>query len=380
MRPTLAAGILILAFHAAMAQAQSMPATATKDSEQTGSLKTVTLRRARTALEDRAQFISVTLLPGRGMDMFQATADLPGHGETPLIGSPSLEEAARRMNDPETDSWGYVSYGMGGAFLLPWASRMSGEVSPDHSTVSTDWHGHRLTERLNSGGKYAVHGLLHRTNIEDLKTRTTADGQTVTGLLHAGDFGGRWLSLTDVRFTISLTAAAVDLKIEATNVGHVQEPMAIGWHPYFALPSHDRSQARLHVAADLYAETVPSDGLTTGVLRPVAGSPFDFRKAEGAPLAAAPMNVNFSNLDRRGCVARLSDPASAYGLCIRLLSPAIHTIQVYSPSGASFVAIEPQFNFPDPFGQEWKGMDTGLVTLEPGQSAVWHVRLELFRP
>jgi aldose 1-epimerase len=42
------------------------------------------------------------------------------------------------------------------------------------------------------------------------------------------------------------------------------------------------------------------------------------------------------------------------------------------------VAIEDQFNYPDPWGAEWKGMDTGMIKLEPGQSVTWRVRLELF--
>jgi len=28
-------------------------------------------------------------------------------------------------------------------------------------------------------------------------------------------------------------------------------------------------------------------------------------------------------------------------------------------------------------GAEWHGMDTGMVTLKPGESTQWHVRLEL---
>ncbi len=44
------------------------------------------------------------------------------------------------------------------------------------------------------------------------------------------------------------------------------------------------------------------------------------------------------------------------------------------------VAVEPQFNFVDPLGKQWGTMDTGMVTLEPGQSTTWHVRLGLFDP
>jgi len=44
-----------------------------------------------------------------------------------------------------------------------------------------------------------------------------------------------------------LTGPAVDATITAKNVGKDDEPMAIGWHPYFAVPSGDRKQALLHV-------------------------------------------------------------------------------------------------------------------------------------
>ena len=376
MRPVLAV-LMAAAIHPQPVPAQNLlPAS---NLQRVGSLEVLTLHRTRTGDGKHPQFLSVTLLPNRGMDVFQITADIPGHGETQLIASTSIEEAARRMDDPNGNAWGYVGSGMGGAFLIPWSSRISGEPSPDHSTITSFWQGHTLSLNANSNDKYAVHGLLHKTEMDDLRTTTTADGQTVTCVLHAGDFGGRWLSATDLRFTVSLVSDAVEVKIEATNVGDQPEPMGIGWHPYFALPSHDRSRALLHVAAERYAETVPSDGLTTGVLTPVAGTQFDFRKPEGARLPAAPVNVNLSALNRSGCVARLSDPMAAYGLCVKLLSPAMRTIQIYSPKDAGFVAIEPQLNFPDPLGQEWKSMNTGLVTLEPGDTVAWHVRLELLK-
>jgi aldose 1-epimerase len=313
------------------------------------------------------------------MNMFQITANLPGLGESSLLQSPSLEEAAKRMNDPAKDPWGYVSYGMGGAFLLPWASRLSGQVSPDDQTVTTTWQGHPLHLRINASGKYAIHGLIHRAPAQDIKVTPSPDGQVVHALIHAIDFGGHWLSSTDIVFTIALHAQTIDITIEAKNVGREPEPMAIGWHPYFAIPSHDRSKALLHVAADRYAETTPSDGLTTGTLLPSTGSPFDFHTPDGAHLGPS-INVNFSSLaSGPACPASLVDPTAAYGLCVRPISPTIHTLQVYSPDTSTFVAIEPQFNFPDPLGPEWHGRDTGLATLQPGHSAVWKVRLELFR-
>ena len=48
------------------------------------------------------------------------------------------------------------------------------------------------------------------------------------------------------------------------------------------------------------------------------------------------------------------------------------------PAKGDFVSIAPEFNYPDPFGREWRGnTDTGMVILQPGQSTEWKVRLEL---
>ena len=37
---------------------------------------------------------------------------------------------------------------------------------------------------------HAMHGLILKSEAESLNTATTADGQTQTGVIHAGDFGG----------------------------------------------------------------------------------------------------------------------------------------------------------------------------------------------
>ena len=74
------------------------------------------------------------------------------------------------------------------------------------------------------------------------------------------------------------------------------------------------------------------------------------------------------------------DPAAHYGVNIDGMSAQIETIQMYAPPDKSFVAIEHQYNFADPFGKEWGKMDTGMVTLKPGKSTIWRVRLRVFVP
>jgi hypothetical protein len=115
---------------------------------------------------------------------------------------------------------------------------------------------------------------------------------------------------------------------------------------------------------------------------PVKGTKYDFTAPRGKALDDIFLDDNWSTLQRTdGAVdVTLADPASNYGVHILGLSPEIRTVQVYAPPTKQFTAIEEQFNFGDPFGKEWGSTNTGMVTLDPGKSVEWHVRLTLFQP
>ena len=228
-----------------------------------------------------------------------------------------------------------------------------------------------------------MHGLILKAKTDDIRVKKTPGGEQVTGVIHAGNFGGHWLSKTDLVVTITLTAEAVDATIVAHNVGAEAEPIAIGWHPYFNLPSGDRTQARLQIPGSQLAEVDGYDNVfPTGKLVPVEGTRYDLRAPGGMALGKEFFDDNWSHLDWKGgaVTVKVIDPAAHYGVEIEGLSPEIKTIQAYAPPTAKFVAVEDQFNFADPFGKEWGKMDTGMVTLKPGQSTRWHVRLRVFVP
>ena len=355
-----------------------------------GGQPVVQLKRRGSANTVRPEFTSVTILPGRGMNLFQITANLPGKGEVHVLASPSLEEAAQQLNGGADDIHGVKSFTFGGAFLVPYPNRIRGKLSADGKTVTTQWKDKTLTLPAVWKGKanphaelLAIHGLILDRKTDSLKLETTADGQTATGTIHAGDFGGYWPSRTDLTIKISLTGTAVESTITAKNVGDEEEPISIGWHPYFAIPSGDRTQARLHIPASNLAEVNNYDDVfPTGKLLPVTDTKYDFRSPTGTPLGNIFLDDNFADLSRTSgeVVVDLTDPASAYGIHIQGLSPEIRTVQVYAPPDKAFAAIEEQFNFANPFSGIWNGMDTGMVTLKPSQAVTWRVRLELFTP
>ncbi len=366
----------------------------TDSSLEVGGEDVVTLRRTPPGDVSTPQFVSVTVLPGRGFNTFQITANLPGKGEVNLIASPPVQQAASILNGGPGDTGGTASTSLGGAFLVPYPNRILGPLTSDGKNITSSWQGHTLTLPADFAGKkpgairHSIHGLILASKITDIQKKTTADGQSVTGLLHAGDFGGHWLSNTDLNFEIDLTGDAVTATIVAKNVGSVAEPMAIGWHPYFALPSGDRSQARLHIpATQLATVTNYDDVFPTGELKPVVGTPYDYTAPTGRPLGQQFLDDNFSTLTRTNGVVdvELSDPEAKYGIKVEGLSPEIKTVQAYAPPAKQFVAVEQQFNFVDPFGKEWHqpgkpAVDTGMVILQPGQSVTWKVRLVLFVP
>jgi galactose mutarotase-like enzyme len=210
------------------------------------------------------------------------------------------------------------------------------------------------------------------------------DGGQAQAIYNAGNFDGHWISQTQLTTTVQLNSRALEINIAARNTGEEAEPVGIGWQPKFAILSGDRRQARLKLPNALHAEISDRrDGMPTGRLLPVAGTPYDFTGHDGARLGELNLNDSFVQLKQglldNGPIAELRDPKSNYGLRITIMSPAIKAIHVNAPASASFISIDPRFNHDDPFGHEWaKDEDTGMVVLQPGQTVQWKIRLEIF--
>ena len=334
------------------------------------------------------EFTSVTLAPGRGMEVIQITANFPGKGNVDVLASPDLA-GAKKMLDEDDDAFGNLGYRLGSAFLVPYPNRIRGKLSADGKTLTTEWNGHPITLPANNIGKlptaerHAMHGLILKAKTDDVAVKKIAGGEEVTGVIHAGNFGGYWLSKTDLMVTISLTADAVDATIVAKNVGGEDEPIAIAWHPYFNLPSGDRTQACVHIPANTTAEVDGYDNVfPTGKISKVDGTRYDFRAPEGKALGTEFFDDNWNHLNwvNKTVTVKIIDPAAHYGVDIIGFSPEIKALQMYAPPTKQFVAIEHQYNFGDPFGKEWGKTATGMVTLKPGASTKWHVRLHVFVP
>jgi aldose 1-epimerase len=368
-------------------------ATASANLPDVGGQKAIELRRVQTGVGATPEFLSATVLPGRGMNVFQITAYLPGRGEVSLLASPSLDAAAKLLNAGPDDQYGNASFSMGGALLFPFANRIVGPVTVDRKTgdhiVTATWHGRKVPIVANWHGKQpgapwcAMHGQMLAAKADDISTKSDPDSAEITAEYHL-PANGHWFSDNEVKVTVALDRDTVTAILTATNRGDQSEPVGVGWHPYFAMPSGSRANSRLHVPGTMRAEVNNYDDVfPTGKLLPVLGTDYDFTAMEGAPLPDQLVDDSYLDLKRNAdgsIVSEIRDLSANYGMRITAMSPEIRAIQVYSPVDKSFIALEPQFNYGDPFGSEWHGTDTGMVTLAPGESVTWKVQLRLFQP
>src|ERR1700756_2455993 len=191
------------------------PQTVPAPAPQINGQDVVTLQRKATQNGAAPEFLSATVIPGRGMNLLQITANLPGKGTTNVFFAPPLSEVQTKLSgsDP-ADKFGNASFAFGGAFLVPYPNRIRGKLSDDKQTITASWQGKTLTLPANFSGKkpgaevHSIHGLILTSKTDDVKIADSADGQTVTGTIHAGDFGGHWLSKTALDFTIELAGKA----------------------------------------------------------------------------------------------------------------------------------------------------------------------------
>ena len=341
----------------------------------------------RSAIEGGAtpEFLSATLLPGRGMNVLQITATVPGKGVVNLLDSPSLEEAAHRLNGIGPDSNGAESLVMGGAIEAPWAGDIFG--SPSNGGLNTMWHGVPVHLPANRRGDVSVAtgGLLLARQGTQAKTSVMPDGGEADAVYEAGNFDGSWPSQMRVRSTVQLSSRAIEMRIVATNTGKDPQPVGLGWRPRFALLNGDRAKMTLRLPSIMKEEVRAGSGTPTGRLVSVEGTPYDFSSRSGVPLGDLNLNETFVHLHQApldsGPVVELWDPTNNFGLRMTMLSPSIKSVHVTAPADKNFIMIEPRFNFDDPFGREWpKEEDTGMAIVAPGHSVQWKIRMEIYGP
>jgi aldose 1-epimerase len=169
----------------------------------------------------------------------------------------------------------------------------------------------------------------------------------------------------DVTALISVRDNTLTLAYEATT--DAPTPISMTWHPYFNLsgdPGRDIDEQRLMMNASHYLP-VNDARVPTGEIAPVAGTPFDFRKARGLQVPPPSTHPQLeltggydhcwvpdkpAATDKGPVAAELYSPASGVRMSIRSNLPGLQVYGAYhlrtAYPGWHAVCLEPE-NFPD---------------------------------
>ena len=393
----LSAGLLLASynhkrgnFHRLRTAVLSSPPQTARPMIGPGGQAAVSLGRSATSLGAYPEFVGMTLLPGRGFNVLQITAVVPGRGEVQLMHSPSLDEAERTLTDSGADANGRLSTTFGGAFLAPWSARIPGaptQNAPGHLDVL--WQGHRFSVPAAAAEEgvsdnVSTEGLFLDRTADSVRTGVIGDGQWAEALYRLNSFGNAWTGALEINARAELSGHTIDLTLNARNTSDTPMPVGMGWHPYFNLPSANRSAATLHIPSSTLAIVDRRTGLPTGRTERVRQAVPDFARPDGAGLGSGDLLAVFTDLQRAvmadGPMVELRDADADYGLRITLLSEAINNVQVHAPRGEPWVSMEFDTNEGDPFGRQWGESGSGIRVLPPGGTLTFRLRLEIFSP
>ena len=344
-----------------------------------GGIEPLVLTRALTLGSNMPEFHSATLLPGLGMSVLQITASLPERGEVQLLAAPAAENVASGRMPARTgvnDSQG--------ALEAPWGGLLLGMPTPMGTTIRAIWRGSAIevpSDDVDSNSSSG--GLLALLSTDAVSTTTEPQGEVTRATFHASDFNQHWLSKTDVLVTVTLGPRTLDLTVTAKNVGDQPEPMGIGWHPRFRIPSGDRDDAEVRLPLGEQMEFAQAAQRVPSGRFGAPASEIQRMQGHTARLGSNSLDVTLADLKPAlldsGTAAEIRDPASHFGLRMSADSAAIQAFRVSSPAGQGYVSLGTQTNFDDPLGREWTGSNgPGIAVLQPGQSVQWKVRVEIF--
>jgi aldose 1-epimerase len=339
----------------------------------------IVLSRSETPGSNMPEFLSATLLPGLGMSVLQITASMPNRGEVPLLAAPSIAAIADNAPGPRegvNDNHG--------ALELPWGGSITGLISPLGTSLTTAWKAHTISVPRDPSERPGVAegGLMATQGADSTQITAQPSGAMAIAEFKGTNFDGHWPTKTNVTVTTQLGPRLLEITVTAKNIGDQPEPMGIGWHPRFILPSGNRETVELRLPYGERLEIADrAKGIPSGRTLPLDS----FGKFMGHPAELGPggfdetlIHLKPALLDN-GSAVELRDPANGFGLRMTAASASIKALRVTAPVGAPYVSLGMQTNYDDALGKEWAGEDgAGTATLAPGESLEWKVRLEIF--
>ena len=177
------------------------------------------------------------------------------------------------------------------------------------------WKGHDHTTRPNFGDHpHSVHGIGWQRPWEIVSSSAL---EVVLELRHEGD--ADWPFAFTARQYLALDAASFSARLQLSNDADVEQPVGLGWHPYFVRRSRSRMHVELSHRWDADATLLPT--------RKVAQHGID---------------SDLSHLDFDNCFEGWRGPARIRDERFSLqLASSLPYLVVYTPQERDYFCVEP---------------------------------------
>lgn len=215
------------------------------------------------------------------------------------------------------------------------------------------WKGRDYTTVANfDDNPHSVHGVGWLRGWERL---SHGDGEIVLRYRHTPD--EHWPFAFDSQQSFALTPHSLVVQLSITNTAEIEQPVGLGWHPYF--PKRERSELDIKLS-----DRWDSDA-----------SQLPVRKVAQAGMAGQVSELRFDH-----CFDGWTGPACIRDeiFSLKLTSNLTHLV-VYTPADKPYFCVEPVSHVSDAIHMA-DSVAHGLITLQPGETLKASMALEVAVP
>lgn len=271
--------------------------------------------------------------------------------------------------DPDTLLGRPSGYGI--PILFPWPNRIEeGRFTFEGRDVSLE---------TPEPGAHLLHGFVLSRPWEVIDSGFD-ESAWVTSRFKSAEFediGRQWPYPFEATCTYRLREGRLAVEFQGTNTGQENMPCGLGFHPYFGLPleeTGDRGACTVQVPASGYWP-LREDNIPTGEVRLVDGD-YDLRELTalgGRYYDDVWTDVSFSADGWSQC--RFEDPGAGVRIDVEA-DGGFREWVFYAPDNRPVVCFEPYTCTTDAFNLATRGVEGGMIVLEPGESLAGVMRFE----
>ena len=324
--------------------------------------------RYRVTQEDFEGHVVYALLDGQAR---QAARVLPSVGNNCVSYRVRVDqrevELLHAAPDPETLQGRPSGYGI--PLLFPWPNRIeNGRFAFEGTEVNLE-----TTEP----GAHPLHGFVLSRPWQVIDSGND-DGAWVTSRISSSDFddiGRQWPYPFEATCTYRLREGRLAVEFEGRNVGSSNMPCGLGYHPYFGLPLEeggDRGTCTAQLPTSQYWP-LREDNIPVGDVVPIEGR-YDLRE----PTALDDRyyddvwtDVTFSADGWSRC--RFVDPQAGVQIDVEA-DGGFREWVLFAPDSSPVVCFEPYTCTTDAFNLATRGVDGGMIVLQPGATLSGEMR------